>query len=158
MLPQSGTQACLDAMVGYSLLPESAQMTLYGSRKETSAQTSSPSSSFPTSLGKAESSTSAPMTTSPLSLGGYSASLIRGRSIRGPTTGSRFPNDVESQQHHQWRNSLIPVTAYQPTEKPLGEVLRNAGRKALGGGVPGAAAMALNVLSLMWLRTTINYQ
>ena len=27
----------------------------------------------------------------------------------------------------------------------------------LGGGIPGAAAMVLQVLLLMWLRTTINY-
>lgn len=54
---------------------------------------------------------------------------------------------------------LIPAVAYQPSEPtPLSEVLRNAGKKALGGGIPGAAAMAIQVLSLMWLRTTVNYQ
>ena len=31
-------------------------------------------------------------------------------------------------------------------------------RSALGGGLPGASAMAVQVLSLMWLRTTVNYQ
>eukprot|EP00035_Acanthoeca_spectabilis_P027556 m.466992 g.466992 ORF g.466992 m.466992 type:complete len:970 (-) comp25806_c0_seq1:118-3027(-) len=35
---------------------------------------------------------------------------------------------------------------------------RRACSAALGGGVPGAAAMVLNVLLLMWLRTTVNYQ
>ncbi|KDD75437.1 hypothetical protein H632_c685p1 [Helicosporidium sp. ATCC 50920] len=51
--------------------------------------------------------------------------------------------------------------AHSPSEKPaqpLSEVLKNAGRRALGGGVPGAAAMGIQVLSLMWLRTTVNYQ
>lgn len=33
-----------------------------------------------------------------------------------------------------------------------------AGKKALSGGIPGMAAMAVQVLSLMWLRTTVNYQ
>lgn len=42
--------------------------------------------------------------------------------------------------------------------KPAGEVLRQAGRRALGGGLPGAAAMGIQVGSLMWLRTTVNYQ
>ncbi|KAG2451761.1 hypothetical protein HYH02_003540 [Chlamydomonas schloesseri] len=42
--------------------------------------------------------------------------------------------------------------------KPIGQVLRDAGNKALGGGLPGMVAMATQVLSLMWLRTTINYQ
>jgi len=54
---------------------------------------------------------------------------------------------------------MVPPIAYQTKEQqPLGEILRNAGRKALGGGIPGAAAMGLQVLTLMWLRTTINYQ
>lgn len=39
-----------------------------------------------------------------------------------------------------------PPTVYQPQEqKPLGEVLRNAGKRALGGGIPGAAAMGIQV-------------
>jgi len=33
-----------------------------------------------------------------------------------------------------------------------------AGKKALSGGIPGMVAMGLQVLTLMWLRTTINYQ
>ena len=54
---------------------------------------------------------------------------------------------------------LIPTVAYQAKEQQtLGEALRNAGKKALGGGIPGAAAMAIQVLTLMWMRTTINYQ
>lgn len=36
----------------------------------------------------------------------------------------------------------------------MGEALK----KAVGGGVPGAVAMVLQVLLLMWLRTTVNYQ
>lgn len=43
-------------------------------------------------------------------------------------------------------------------QKPLGEILSSAGRRALGGGIPGMSAMAIQVLSLMWLRTTVNYQ
>ncbi|CAM9219451.1 unnamed protein product [Phaeothamnion confervicola] len=38
------------------------------------------------------------------------------------------------------------------------EILSKASQKALGGGLAGGAAMGINVLSLMWLRTTINYQ
>jgi len=36
--------------------------------------------------------------------------------------------------------------------------LKKAGVRALGGGTAGAMAMGINVLTLMWLRTTINYQ
>eukprot|EP00124_Ichthyophonus_hoferi_P002375 Ihof_evm4s159 gene=Ihof_evmTU4s159 len=38
------------------------------------------------------------------------------------------------------------------------DILKNAGKRALGGGLPGAAAMGVQVCSLMWLRTTMNYQ
>ena len=37
-------------------------------------------------------------------------------------------------------------------------VLRNAAKKALGGGLAGALAMVVQVVALMWMRTTINYQ
>ena len=43
-------------------------------------------------------------------------------------------------------------------QKSLSEVLQKAGSRALGGGRSGAAAGVLQVLSLMWLRTTMNYQ
>jgi hypothetical protein len=42
--------------------------------------------------------------------------------------------------------------------KPLSEILSESAKKGLGGGLPGMAAMVLQVGSLMWLRTTINYQ
>ena len=47
-----------------------------------------------------------------------------------------------------------------PALKPreLGVLLREASRKALGGGVAGALAMVVQVLTLMWMRTTINFQ
>ncbi|EFJ40889.1 mitochondrial substrate carrier [Volvox carteri f. nagariensis] len=67
--------------------------------------------------------------------------------------------------------SLAAVTLAQPApkqetgtvagkqnKKSIGEVISLAGKKALSGGVPGMVAMAIQVLSLMWLRTTINYQ
>ena len=37
-------------------------------------------------------------------------------------------------------------------------VLQKAARRAGQGGLAGAAAMGINVCSLMWMRTTINYQ
>ena len=49
----------------------------------------------------------------------------------------------------------------QPAEKeaePLVETLRKAGKRALGGGVAGAAAMFCQVGALMWMRTTVNFQ
>jgi len=43
-------------------------------------------------------------------------------------------------------------------QKPLSEILANSGKRALGGGLPGAAAMAVQVCTLMPLRTTMNRQ
>lgn len=37
-------------------------------------------------------------------------------------------------------------------DKPLGEVLRHAGKRALGGGLPGAMAMFIQVCTLMPMR------
>ena len=49
--------------------------------------------------------------------------------------------------------------ATQPAEKePLAETLKKAAWKATGGGIAGAGAMAINVCTLMWMRTTVNFQ
>jgi hypothetical protein len=41
---------------------------------------------------------------------------------------------------------------------PMSVVLANAGRRALGGGLLGSAAMIIQVVTLMPMRTTMNYQ
>jgi len=38
------------------------------------------------------------------------------------------------------------------------EILQAAGKKALGGGISGLVAGVIQVLALMWMRTTMNYQ
>lgn len=38
------------------------------------------------------------------------------------------------------------------------DVIASAKREAFRGGVAGASAQVINVFSLMWLRTTMNYQ
>jgi hypothetical protein len=43
-------------------------------------------------------------------------------------------------------------------KQSFGETMKKAGYRALGGGLSGAAAMVIQVGSLMWLRTTMNYQ
>lgn len=43
-------------------------------------------------------------------------------------------------------------------KRSFSEILSAAGKRALGGGLPGAIAMGLQVGTLMWLRTTMNYQ
>jgi hypothetical protein len=40
----------------------------------------------------------------------------------------------------------------------LGEIMTKASKKALSGGLSGMCAQAINVLTLMWMRTIMNYQ
>lgn len=52
-----------------------------------------------------------------------------------------------------------PSVARAGQEKPtLNQILIRAGKRGLGGGIPGALAGVIQVLALMWLRTTANYQ
>jgi hypothetical protein len=46
----------------------------------------------------------------------------------------------------------------EPVPPGVMEVLSNASKRALGGGIPGMLAMVIQVFALMWMRTTINYQ
>jgi len=51
------------------------------------------------------------------------------------------------------------VMAPSPAEKePVSETLKKAAWKASGGGLAGAGAMFINVGTLMWMRTTVNFQ
>uniref|UniRef100_A0A7S1LE74 Mitochondrial carrier protein n=1 Tax=Neobodo designis TaxID=312471 RepID=A0A7S1LE74_NEODS len=47
---------------------------------------------------------------------------------------------------------------HKDTSQVLSEALAKARKDALRGGLPGMIAMACQVLSLMWLRTAVNYQ
>lgn len=38
------------------------------------------------------------------------------------------------------------------------EIIADAGREAFKGGIAGSSSQVINVFSLMWLRTTMNYQ
>jgi len=49
----------------------------------------------------------------------------------------------------------IPVKS---TEVDWGEILDKAKKRALGSGGAGATAMVVQVCSLMWMRTIMNYQ
>lgn len=57
-------------------------------------------------------------------------------------------------------SDAVAVTASVGVSVPidLGAVFAKAGKASLGGGVSGAAAAVVQVLSLMWLRTTMNFQ
>ncbi len=50
------------------------------------------------------------------------------------------------------------MAAKSGEQKDYSEIMRKAGRRALGGGLPGAIAMGVQVCTLMPLRSTMNYQ
>lgn len=56
--------------------------------------------------------------------------------------------------------SADPSKKDAPAKAPptMGEILQKAGNRAFSGGIAGAAAMGVQVCSLMWMRTTMNYQ
>lgn len=54
-----------------------------------------------------------------------------------------------------------PASAPEKKDRPKLDayaIFQKAAKRAGQGGIAGAAAMAINVCSLMWMRTTINYQ
>jgi len=52
----------------------------------------------------------------------------------------------------------VEANAVQVTQPSSYDVIKKATSRALGGGGAGAAAMACQVTTLMWMRTTMNYQ
>ena len=59
--------------------------------------------------------------------------------------------------------TVAAVTTPQPPKKPSSElsasqVLQKASGAAFRGGLAGASAQAINVMTLMWMRTVMNYQ
>mmetsp|Transcript_5866 Transcript_5866/g.13993 ORF Transcript_5866/g.13993 Transcript_5866/m.13993 type:complete len:445 (-) Transcript_5866:85-1419(-) len=73
---------------------------------------------------------------------------------------------AEYLEAHEIQQKLIKVggqsaasSASSPEEEsPYKEALRSAAMHALGGGLAGGTAMVLQVSTLMWLRTAMNYQ
>eukprot|EP01028_Stygiella_incarcerata_P011283 TRINITY_DN63032_c0_g1_i1.p1 TRINITY_DN63032_c0_g1~~TRINITY_DN63032_c0_g1_i1.p1 ORF type:complete len:334 (-),score=98.98 TRINITY_DN63032_c0_g1_i1:206-1207(-) len=49
------------------------------------------------------------------------------------------------------------IASPPPQKISVLDILKKSGKRALGGGIPGAIAMVTQVFSLMWLRTTMNY-
>ncbi|KAL7551650.1 hypothetical protein ACHAWF_014835 [Thalassiosira exigua] len=74
---------------------------------------------------------------------------------RGPSAAAKVP---PVPGNLRLRNSALRKPAGPPQRAGGRDVLAKAFRRAVGGGVPGAVAGMVQVLSLMWLRTVINYQ
>jgi len=91
-----------------------------------------------------------------------------------PPAGCFHPFPLVSEgEHGQWKplvgaasfmvlvgaaGAAVAATTAVDDTASIGVVLQQAARRAVGGGAAGAAAAVAQVLSLMWLRTTMNYQ
>jgi hypothetical protein len=73
-----------------------------------------------------------------------------------------FTTCIKRHTYNYKMSSRIIATAddnARPAEKlDAWGVLQKAAKRAGQGGLAGAAAMGINVMSLMWMRTAINYQ
>ena len=88
------------------------------------------------------------------------------------TNQGRERNDEDDERHQeqssvgsrtlQIRSGATSTTksnaAATSVDMTLGEILAKAAKKGLGGGVPGFVAGVIQVITLMWLRTVVNYQ
>jgi len=80
---------------------------------------------------------------------------IRGVPLNESKDYTAVKNTDQSTTHLRKSDSTENISVSSSNGKGI---FRKAIHKALGGGVPGAIAGVIQVLSLMWLRTVINYQ
>jgi hypothetical protein len=65
---------------------------------------------------------------------------------------------VELEQLKATMTTAAIASAEAPESVNFKEIFDKASKRALGGGLAGASAMVIQVCSLMWMRTTMNYQ
>ncbi|CAM9099308.1 unnamed protein product [Pylaiella littoralis] len=94
-------------------------------------------------------------------------SVITGRRVlTGLTGGASFRRNRKQQQQQQWDRSSTATTRAPRTDQStnisawpeIRRILKKCLMRAGSGGLPGAAAGVLQVVTLMWLRTIVNYQ
>eukprot|EP01041_Mallomonas_annulata_P004760 gene4760-9466_t len=67
--------------------------------------------------------------------------------------------DIRERSTSLYSIDLVSLSSFQlTTQLDIQKILSVAGSKAFDGGVAGASASAVQVISLMWLRTAMNYQ
>ena len=85
--------------------------------------------------------------------------MVATRAARASAAGAASPRKPRAKSPARKPAGRKKSPAPKRKPKPAsGFDVRAALTKALGGGLPGAVAMVLQVVLLMWLRTTVNYQ
>lgn len=82
------------------------------------------------------------------------------KTIRVPRSPARArsPKTPTSARSSRAISASAAKTKEAVAPPKLSDTLKSAAVKALGGGIAGALAMVVQVVALMWMRTTINYQ
>lgn len=83
---------------------------------------------------------------------GYSSLFASAANVRG------VPETLQKKKKKDADASNANPDTKAGSRLPLNQILLKASRRGLGGGIPGAIAGVVQVLTLMWLRTIINYQ
>jgi hypothetical protein len=73
------------------------------------------------------------------------------------TTGQPTVQSMRKSASGIFRRSAAPVPQ-PPPQASFSEILKKAGKSGIGGGIPGFVAGIVQVITLMWLRTVMNYQ
>lgn len=82
----------------------------------------------------------------PLTFTGVPSSAVALQPLLPPAAAAAAAPSAPRSTRTPALRSLVPAVAYQTKEKePLMDTLKRAGKRALGGGVPGAAAMGVQV-------------
>ena len=73
-------------------------------------------------------------------------------------TRTRKPKEEANKERQVRDDAAVRASTSSKEKLSLNQILIRAGKRGLGGGIPGAFAGVIQVLALMWLRTTANYQ
>lgn len=76
----------------------------------------------------------------------------KGSNVTAPITSSAFVKPVIESLNTE------PTELQSVPQMTLSQIFTKAGRRGIGGGIPGAIAGVIQVVTLIWLRTITNYQ
>ncbi len=101
-----------------------------------------------------------------LALGGPKFVAVSGQTAHATTSAEETETPannakVASARTLQIRSSTkstVGAGVVAKNDMTLSQILAKAAKKGLGGGIPGFVAGVIQVLTLMWLRTVVNYQ
>jgi len=87
-----------------------------------------------------------------------SAAVVIDAGFASPANATEISDDTANAFNVDLTSNMISSGTTNAEAVDLNAILKKASRRALGGGKAGAFAALCQVLTLMWLRTSMNYQ